>query len=152
MIRPRSVDLATSGLLFHLAFTGRTPLVTMVLGATTVPRRRNGSTCLEIFMVGCTSRGATGRSAGSSGSHDRTRVSRWIRTWNLLFLSCLFLVPGATSSFLLLLVGHLLLEAMHLFLVASCYVYSIKIPYKAEHRTTKTHLPIEILADQTLAT
>ena len=34
----------------------------------------------------------------------------------------LFLVamPGAPSSFLLLLVRHLLLEAMHLFLVASC--------------------------------
>ena len=34
----------------------------------------------------------------------------------------LFLVamPGAPNSFLLLLVRHLLLEAMHLFLVASC--------------------------------
>ena len=30
-------------------------------------------------------------------------------------------MPGAPSSFLLLLVSHLLLEAMHLFLVASCY-------------------------------
>ena len=30
-------------------------------------------------------------------------------------------MPGAPSSFLLLLVRHLLLEAMHLFLVASCY-------------------------------
>ena len=30
--------------------------------------------------------------------------------------------PGAPSSFLLLLVRHLLLEAMHLFLVAYCYL------------------------------
>ena len=37
--------------------------------------------------------------------------------------SVLFLVamPFAPSSFLLLVVRHLLLEAMHLFLVASCY-------------------------------
>ena len=30
-------------------------------------------------------------------------------------------MPGASSSFLLLLVRHLLLEAMHLFLEAYCY-------------------------------
>ena len=37
--------------------------------------------------------------------------------------SFLFLVAMhlATSSFLLLVVRHLLLEAMHLFLIASCY-------------------------------
>ena len=39
----------------------------------------------------------------------------------LLVASLLLVVrPGAPSSFLLLLVRHLLLEAMHLFLVASC--------------------------------
>ena len=38
-----------------------------------------------------------------------------------LCFGALALSPGAPSSFLLLLVRHLLLEAMHLFLVASCY-------------------------------
>ena len=41
----------------------------------------------------------------------------------LVSTSFLFLLvrPGAPSSFLLLVVGHLLLEAMHLFLVAFCF-------------------------------
>ena len=41
----------------------------------------------------------------------------------LVSTSFLFLLvrPGAPSSFLLLVVRHLLLEAMHLFLVAYCF-------------------------------
>ena len=45
----------------------------------------------------------------------------------LLLVAFLFLVvrPGAPSSFLLLLVRHLLLEAMHLLLVASLFLVAM---------------------------
>ena len=49
--------------------------------------------------------GATGRGGAGAGAKEMHQVA----------------MPGAPSSFLLLLVRHLLLEAMHLLLVASCY-------------------------------
>ena len=40
---------------------------------------------------------------------------------NLVLITLIFYALIVSNSFLLLLVRHLLLEAMHLFLVASCF-------------------------------